>query len=297
MEFADRIVAITGSASGIGEGLAEKFAALGMKLVLADVDGGRLRDQAAAFRASGTEVIALHTDVSDPAALETLADAAYDRFGAVHLLCNNAGIVPAGRERHIWDIPAEDWQWTLGVNLLGVINGIRSFVPRMLAAGTEGHIVNTVSVSGLISGASSPVYGVSKHGALRATEALYASLRDIGAPIGVTALCPGVVHTAIHRSERSRPAALVPQSGVARERSELEAWYATMQQHGLTPAAVADMVVDAIERKQFYLITTDAFDSAIRDRAEAILSRGNPGFEDHVALSQRDIDLRRLGRN
>lgn len=289
-EYEGNVAVVTGAASGIGKALALKFASLGCRLVLADVDEQRLSETAA--ECGGTDVMTQRVDVSDAAAVQLLADEAYDRFGAVHLLCNNAGIVPSGRTRPIWEFPLEDWQWAMGVNLMGIVHGIRSFVPRMIDAGCSSHIVNTISVSGLISGASSPVYGASKHAAMRATEALYASLEERGLPIGVTALCPGVVHTDIFKSERTRPTALVPQSGAAREEASTEEWYATMQQHGLAPAEVADMVVDAINARQFYLVTTSSFDGAIRDRVEDILDRRNPRPTDHIALSSGEIASR-----
>lgn len=174
--------------------------------------------------------------------------------------------------------------------MMGVVHGIRSFIPRMIAEGVDGHVVTTASVAGLISGAGSPVYSASKHGAVRATEALYASLRDIGSPIGVTLLCPGLVNTNIYRSERNRPQDLSPEQGVAEETPELQAIADNLYRSAITPEAVADMVFDAMERRQFYLLTSDNYDNSIRERADAMLARRNPEFESLLALSKVDID-------
>ncbi len=290
IEFSGKVAVVTGAASGIGRGLAERFAREGMRLVLADVEQAPLQVLAGRLGDGGAEVAAQVTDVADAAAVEALAVAAYERFGAVHVLCNNAGIVPGGRFRPIWDFAVEDWAWALGVNLMGLVHGIRSFVPRMRAAGGWGHIVNTVSVSGLVSGSSAPVYGASKHAALRATEALYASLSEEGSPIGVTALCPGVVQTGIGDLERNRPSGLVPVGGVAADTEEMRSAAAKVKSGGLLPDAVAEMVVKAIRDRQFYLVTTTAFDEAIRDRMEDILARRNPQFVDHLTLSKGEVD-------
>jgi NAD(P)-dependent dehydrogenase (short-subunit alcohol dehydrogenase family) len=292
VELSNKVAVVTGAASGIGLALANKFAGLGARLLLADVDQAGLAQLVERLASEGVEVVGRRVDVSDPEAVEDLAAFAFERFGAVHLLCNNAGVAPAGRQRHIWEIPMEDWSWTLGVNLLGLLHGIHSFIPRMIEGGEPGHVVNTLSVAALTSGAASPPYAVSKHAGLRATEALYSSLQAIGAPIGVTALCPSVVNTRIFHAERSRPTELVPDGGIARERPELEAWYESKMQHGLAPEAVAEMVIEAIERQQFYLIPTQAFDEAIRHRAEAILARENPKFPNHLDVSRTDVERR-----
>jgi NAD(P)-dependent dehydrogenase (short-subunit alcohol dehydrogenase family) len=292
VELTGKVAVVTGAASGIGRGLAERFAQEGMKLVLADVQPGRLEVLAEDVRAAGTEVLTAITDVSKAEAVEVLAEAAYSRFGAVHVLCNNAGIVPGARFRPIWEYSLEDWAWGMGVNLMGVVHGIRSFVPRMRAARGWGHVVNTISVSGLASGANAPVYGASKHAAMRATEALYASLRAENSPIGVTALCPGVVLTSISDSERTRPKELMPAGGVIEDTPELKAAAEAVKSGGLLPPAVAEMVVQAIHDNQFYLLTTAAFDRAVRSRMEDILARRNPSLVDQLQLSKEDNDAR-----
>ncbi|GIL01827.1 MAG: short-chain dehydrogenase [Alphaproteobacteria bacterium] len=292
VDFDGKVAVVTGAASGIGRALAERFAAEGMRLVLADIEPAPLQAAAEALRATGAPVEWWVTDVADAAAVEALAETAYGRFGAVHVLCNNAGIVPGGRFRPIWEFAPEDWAWTMGVNLMGIVHGTASFVPRMRATGEWGHVVNTISVAGLFGGANSPVYSVSKHAALRATEALHAALTEENSPIGVTALCPGVVRTGIGTSERNRPQALRPVGQATRDSDAMRQAAAAVTTAGLEPETVAGMVVEAIRERRFYLITTAAFDSAIRTRMEDILARRNPTPVDLLALSKGDVGAR-----
>jgi len=293
MDFSDRVAVITGAGSGIGKGLAERFAAEGMRLVLADIQPEPLEAVAAALRAGGAQVVTRPTDVSDPEAVQALADRAFGEFGAVHVLCNNAGIVPGARFRPVWETSPQDWHWSLGVNLMGVVHGILSFVPRMRAQGGWGHVVNTISVAGLVSGTNSPAYGAAKHAALRATEALHADLTAEGSPIGVTALCPGVVATGIGNSERNRPAGLVPPGGVRGDDPQaLQSRLLDLHGRALQPAEVAEMVVGAIRERRFYLVTTTAFDRGVRARMAAILERRNPDFPDIADMAREDIDAR-----
>jgi NAD(P)-dependent dehydrogenase (short-subunit alcohol dehydrogenase family) len=285
-EFSGKVAVITGGGSGIGAALCRLSADLGMKVVIADVD----LDAADRVRTSlpGGAAIAAKVDVSRAEEVEQLARLAYGSFGAVHLLCNNAGVVPSGRHRPVWEYPLEDWRWALDVNLMGVVHGLRSFVPRMLAQHCESHIVNTASVAGLISGSGSPVYSASKHAVVRITEALYASLRERNAPIGVTVLCPGLVNTRIYESERNRPSHLQSESGPAAETPEMQAVAADLFASALPPAAVAEQVFSAIREQRFYQITTTGYDDAIRERADALLTRRNPEFPDLLDLSTRD---------
>lgn len=274
--FAGKVAVITGAASGIGLALAKRFARENMKLVLADIEAQALASATKAFEREGVAVASLRVDVSDPATVEELARLAWDRFGAVDILCNNAGVVAAGRSRHVWEYPLEDWRWSFDVNLMGVVHGLRSFTPRMIAQGTRAHIVNTASIAGLISGPRSPVYSAAKHAVVRVSEALYASLVEAGHPIGVTVLCPGLVRTRIYYSERNRPGALVPIGGVVEEKPEL----LSAAEAGIEPDAVAEITRAAISENRFYALTTDAFDSVIEDRAKNILARRNPAFTD-----------------
>jgi len=287
-EFRDRVAVVTGGGSGIGAALCWRWARAGMKVVVADIDLAAAERISTALEAAEHEAIAAKVDESRAAEVEQLALLAYRTYGSVDLLCNNAGIVPSGRYRPIWEYPLEDWQWALDVNLMGIVHGIRSFVPRMLEQKTPAHIVNTASVAGLVSGAGSPVYSASKHAVVRATEALYASLRDLGAPIGVTMLCPGLVNTRIYESERNRPDNLRPTGGAAAEVPELQAVAAELYAHALSPEAVAEQVFDAVNADRLYQITSDRYDDAIRDRADAMLARRNPVFPSLLDLSLRD---------
>jgi NAD(P)-dependent dehydrogenase (short-subunit alcohol dehydrogenase family) len=293
----DRVAVITGAGSGIGAAMARRFGAAGMKIVVSDVDLSAARSTAAALAAADIEAFPVKTDVSDADQVQALADASYDRYGAVHLLCNNAGVVPAGRHRCVWDIPLEDWAWSNNVNCMGVVHGIRHFVPRMLAQGEEGHVVTTASVAGLVSSAGSVVYSAAKHAAVRVTEALYAGLLERQAPIGVTLVCPGLVNTRIYESERSRPAELRPGVGAALESPELQAVADQLYRNAISPDDVAEQVLQAVMANQFYLLTTSAFDDAIRDRAQAVLERRNPEFASLLSLVQRDSPQSERGRS
>lgn len=282
LEFRGKTAVITGAASGIGAALVRAAATRGMNLVLADLNADAA--QAVAESCGDVPSFVMAVDVALQKDVEELAAAAYDRFGEVSLLCNNAGVVPGGRHRPVWEYEPADWQWAFGVNLMGIVHGMRSFVPRMLQAGRKAHIVNTASVSGFISGAGSPVYGASKHAAVRATEALYATLKEQGAPIGVTMLCPGLVNTAIFASERNRPAHLQTGAETVAVPDELNAISAM----GSDPADVAELAFQAVMEDRFYAFTTDRFDEMIRRRGDSILQRSNPVFEDFVAMSKRD---------
>jgi len=290
-DFSGKTAVITGAGSGIGAALARRATAEGMNVVLADI---RFEDAAKVEADLGDgRALAVRTDVSDAASVASLADLAWDRFGSVDLLCNNAGIVPGGRHRKVWEYSLGDWQWSLGVNLYGVVHGMRAFVPRMIAAGRPGHILNTASVAGVVSGSGSACYGASKHAVVRATEALYAGLKEVGAPIGVTMLCPGLVATGIYDAERHRPDAFADGDGPLQESADLEAIRDELYRNATTPEEAADIAFAAIIENRFYAFTTTSFDPAIRQRADDILARANPNFEDIVAMSRRDAGLDR----
>jgi NAD(P)-dependent dehydrogenase (short-subunit alcohol dehydrogenase family) len=277
-EFKDRVALVTGAASGIGFALADRFASVGMKVVLADLEGPALEAAERTLREKGAPVLAVRMDVSKAGDVEELAERAYAQFGAVHVLCNNAGVGVGGLS---WEHSIEDWQWVLGVNLWGVIHGIRTFLPRMLAQGTEGHVVNTASVAGLISTPFMSVYQVTKHAVLTLTESLKMELDLSSAKIGASVLCPGFVATGISDSERNRPAHLAtsrapsetPQQSVIRDlaRQQVAA--------GLKPAEVAEMVLESIRDDRFYVLTHPRFKKLIRLRMESILEGRNPKFE------------------
>jgi NAD(P)-dependent dehydrogenase (short-subunit alcohol dehydrogenase family) len=259
---------VTGAGSGIGRAIAIACANEGARIVLADVDE---RGMAETAKAIGTESLCVPCDVSKPEQLDRLADRAYERFGAVHLLFNNAGVAVAGPA---WSATLEDWKWSLDINLMGVVHGIRSFVPRMLAAKTEGHIVNTASVAGLLSLHGSAVYCATKHAVVTLSECLYQDLRVAGANIGVSVLCPAFVKTGIADSERNRPkelAATNPHAAhyVAGIRKALE--------HGkLSAADVAGITLEAVTAGRFYVLPHAKIKTAIETRMTDILQERPP---------------------
>jgi NAD(P)-dependent dehydrogenase (short-subunit alcohol dehydrogenase family) len=277
-EFKGKVAVVTGAASGIGRAIAERLAGEGMKLVLADVEQGSLSKAEAEMKARGASVIAVPTDVSKGKDVEALARKTIDAFGAVHVLCNNAGVAVGGL---CWERTAADWEWGLGVNLWGVIHGIRVFVPIMLGQGTEGHVVNTASMAGLVSMPLSSIYNVSKHGIVTLSETLHHELTLSGAKVRVSVLCPGWVNTQLMDSERNRPAELL--NDPAQETNPMaEAFQGTVRQllaTGLTSETVADHVFNAISDEKFYILTHPEMKEAIRTRMETILEERNPTFD------------------
>lgn len=265
---------MTGAASGIGFGLSERFASEGMRVVMADIEEPALVEAAELLARRGAEVLPVPTDVSQPEQVDALRDRALQAFRAVHLLCNNAGVVGLGAT--VWEMTRAEWEWVLGVNLWGVINGIRSFVPVLLQQDAA-HVVNTASVAGLTAGVLGP-YSVSKHGVVALSEALYFQLQPQGPHVGVSVLCPGWVRTRIADSERNRPAGLElradtdPAWAAAREMGR------QMIEAGMEPSQVAAHVVDAIRSRRFYVLTHPDMNEAIRRRAEEILTGGPPAL-------------------
>jgi NAD(P)-dependent dehydrogenase (short-subunit alcohol dehydrogenase family) len=276
-EFRDKVAVVTGAASGIGRGLAERFAAEGMKVVLADVEQSALDQADAEMRERGATVLPVRTDVSKPEQMEQLAQQTLEAFGAVHIVCNNAGVGGGGGP--LWERTLADWQWTLGVNLWGVIHGIRVFLPIMLEQGDEGHIVNTASMAGLVSIPMLSIYNVTKHGVVTLSETLYMELQATGSKIGVSVLCPGFVDTNIATSERNRPDALQNEGGEPELNPQQQAARQMMEgmlKAGLKPAAVADKVFEAVREGKFYVLTHPELKDGIRRRMERILDETNP---------------------
>ncbi|MBI4299930.1 MAG: SDR family NAD(P)-dependent oxidoreductase [Chloroflexi bacterium] len=273
-EFKDKVAVVTGAASGIGRGMAERFASAGMKVVLADVELPALAGVEARIIDKDGAALAIATDVSKPADIERLADRTLSAFGAVHVLCNNAGVFMPGRPS--WEWTLADWEWVLGVNLWGVIHGIRVFVPIMLGQDSEGHIVNTASIMGLVTGSSDATYGVSKHGVVRLSECLHHELAAIGAKLKVSVLCPGWVSTELADADRNRPSN-APTQG---DDPQIEARRVSVRQAlkgaGQTPEHVAECVMDAIVNEKFYIITHPEWKDRIRARMDDILEERNP---------------------
>ena len=272
-EFAGRVAVVTGAASGIGKALAGRFAAAGMRLVLADIEEAALAAAERELREAGAEAVAVPTDVAHAESVDALAERAYAAFGAVHVLCNNAGV--GGANAAAYRATLADWQWTLGVNLWGVIHGVRAFLPRMLDGGEEGHVVNTASVAGLTALPGNAPYGVSKAGVVALTEALQLELEQRGAPLRASVLCPGLVRTNILDSARNRPEALrnPPRGRADPARAGLRE---AMEREAIPPAEVAEHVFGAIRERRFWILTHDATDHWVRRRMDGILARGNP---------------------
>lgn len=275
-EFKGKVAVVTGAASGIGRGLAEHCAREGMKVVLADVDEAALDETERDLKSAGADVIAARTDVSKAGEVEALARRTLDAFGAAHLLFNNAGV---GAGTTVWESTLEDWQWALGVNLWGVIHGVRTFVPLMLRQGDECHIVNTASVAGLISGPALGVYKVTKHGVVSLSETLQCELAIMKAKVGVSVLCPGGVHTRIMDSERNRPADLRNESAGASTHpvvAQAEAMVRQLVEAGMSPAQVAEAVFEAMRDGRFYILTHEDSTLEVRKRMNDILLGRSP---------------------
>jgi NAD(P)-dependent dehydrogenase (short-subunit alcohol dehydrogenase family) len=274
-EFKERVAVVTGGASGIGRAMADRFAAAGMKVVLADIEETALRQAEEEMRATGAQVLGVITDVAKAESVEALAKRTLDAFGGVHIVCNNAGV--GGGFGPSWTQPLQNWEWGFGVNLWGVIHGIRTFVPIMLQQDMEGHIVNTASMAGLLSAPFMSIYDATKFAVVTISESLHLELAMQNAKVKVSVLCPGFVKTNIATSERNRPANLqteIPQF------SEAEQSFAAMMfagiASGMPPAEVAEKVFAAIQNEQFYIFPHPEFLPAVRARMEAILEQRNP---------------------
>jgi NAD(P)-dependent dehydrogenase (short-subunit alcohol dehydrogenase family) len=263
-DFNEKVAVITGAASGFGRAFADHAAALGMKLVLADVDDAALATALAQVREAGAEAIGVRTDVSRGEDVEALAQAALDAFGRVHLLFNNAGVGALG---YLWECSANDWSWVLGVNVMGVAHGVRVFTPIMLRQNEPAHIVNTASVAGLVSAPAMGVYNASKHAVVSLTETLYHDLRQVGAPVGCSLLCPAYVPTGIVDSGRTRPVELRDDAPPGASRVAADQQLRRAVQSGKKSAAdIARLTFDAVREGRFYVITHPSILVAVKSR-------------------------------
>ena len=270
-ELSKRVAVVTGAASGIGFAMCERFAQDQMSVVMADIEEGPLAVAADKIRSMGGEVLAKRIDVAKADELEALAVDTFARFGAAHVLCNNAGVGGGGAQA---TLSVAEWNWVLGVNLHGVVHGIASFLPRMLARGEEGHIVNTASMAGHLSFEGMGPYNASKYAVVGISESLFHELA--GTNIGVSALCPGWVNTRIGESGRNRPAEL-GERVMRPEDAERAEYVRTVLAAGLSPAAIAIMVHDAILSNRFWIFSHPDMFAAVRNRTDEILAGRNPG--------------------
>lgn len=277
-ELRGRVAVVTGAASGIGAALARRFAAEGMGLVLADVEQPPLDALVAELSAAGTEVIGVRTDVSDAASMDHLAEAAFARFERVNVVCNNAGV--SGSSAPVHELSAADWAWVLGVNLWGVIHGHRVFQSHLMSHG-DGHLVNTASMAGLTAFAGLAPYHASKHAVVALSEVVYSELAAAGSTVGISVLCPGWVNTRIAESDRNRPEHLPepligePSLGEVDPelvRAMIRDFFATKQ----SPDEVAELVVDAIRTRRFYVFTADSWSTQVAERHADIQAGRNP---------------------
>ena len=266
-EFRGRVAVVTGGASGIGKAIAEKCGAEGMRVVLADIEGPALEDAAAQMKGS----MPYRVDVSDAAAVEAMAAAVYKEFGAVHLLFNNAGVAPDGKP--VWSQSLETWKWVIDVNLYGVIHGLRSFVPRMLKGGEEGHIVNTASVAGLHAGPMISPYYATKHAVVGLSESMYIELRSGGTKVGASVLCPAFVKTRIGESGRNRPGGSESAGSGSGQFAEMVRAFI---EQGVSPESIAEKVFAAIREDKFWILTHPEFDEPIRERVIGMVEGRNP---------------------
>ncbi|MFQ5555794.1 MAG: SDR family NAD(P)-dependent oxidoreductase [Acidimicrobiia bacterium] len=269
-----KVAVVTGGASGIGLAMAERFGTEGMSVVLADIEHGPLERAEARLSQQGVAVLAVPTDVTSFDDVTALAAATLGRFGAAHIVCNNAGVGPAGA---IGEMSLEEYRWIVEVNFWGVLHGVKAFLPHLLAAG-EGHFVNTASVAGLLTQPGMSAYNVSKFGVVALSESLYYELAMLGANVGVSVVCPAWVRTRIHESERNRPGTAPGASGPVTDRVR-EAADKLMGSSRRSPDDVASLVVDAVRNNTFYVLTHKGILPFLRQRHEDVEELRNPSVE------------------
>jgi NAD(P)-dependent dehydrogenase (short-subunit alcohol dehydrogenase family) len=290
--FQDKVVVITGGASGLGREFALTAHKLGMKIVLADVQQDVLDATRAELEAQGAQVLAMLCDVRKGEQVQQLADATMAKFGAVHLVFNNAGVGSGGL---IWENSEADWEWVLGVNLWGVVHGVRIFTKLMLEcakndAAYEGHIVNTASMAGLLNAPTMGVYNVSKHAVVSLSETLYHDLQLVAAPIGASVLCPYFVPTGISQSHRNRPADVAMTGGPTASQKAAQAMTVKAVESGkVTAADVAQITFDAIGDGQFYIYSHPGALAGVAARMDDIVHQHNPADPYQATPHVRDM--------
>lgn len=267
-DLTGKVAVITGGASGIGRAMADRFAAAGMRIAIGDIEEAALTAAVDELRAAGAEAIGVVVDVTDPDSVGSLADEAEEVFGGTDVVCLNAGVGAGGP---IWELDVADWDWVLGVNLWGIVHGIRSFVPAMVERGS-GHVVITASMAGLVAGANLGPYNASKFAAVAIGETLAADLAAAGSGVGVSILCPAWVNTRIFESGRNRPAHLSPpvldgDEPTSVDRTAASAFFAS----AMPASQVADAVHDAVVAGRLHILTHDDTEEALRARLDRIL--------------------------
>lgn len=270
-----KVAVVTGAASGIGRGMAETFLAAGMKVVLSDVEAPALAATTRELRDAGADVHDVIVDVAKPDHIERLARETLSKYGAVHVVCNNAGISLRGSAS--WESTLDDWAWILGVNLMGVVHGLRTFIPILLEQNVEGHIVNTASLAGFVPGVGA-LYGATKSAVVSLSESTFLELQGRTDKVGISVLCPAYVDTNIMRAGRNRPedlphAAPVQKTPFGEAVSE---WMTDQLKNGLTPRAVGDQVLTAIQENRFYILTHPDWTPLISQRIERVVNGENP---------------------
>ncbi|MEX2980714.1 SDR family NAD(P)-dependent oxidoreductase [Streptomyces sp. C36] len=269
-DLENKVAVITGAASGIGRGMAEAFVDEGMRVVLSDIEEAALLSTAAGLRDGGADVHAVVADVSKAEDVTALAASTLEKYGAVHVVCNNAGVYAGSRPS--WESTLDDWAWILGVNLMGVVHGIRAFLPVMIEQDEEAHIVNTASLAGLMTGGS--LYGATKSAVVALSETVQLELAGGGLKPRVSVLCPGLVDTNIFHSQRNRPDRF-PDAGPFPSGWDTEAARKAFRR-GTGPRTIGEHVVRAMREQRFYVLTHPEWEEHIRDRTARILSGDEP---------------------
>lgn len=275
-EFRDKVAVVTGAGSGIGRALARRFAREGCKVVLADIAPDPLADARRQIEGAGATTLAVEVDVASQDSVDALAAATLSRFGRVDIVCNNAGVgVPRGGGMYVWDTSLAEYDWVMKANVWGIIHGCRAFVPILLDQGGEGHIVNTVSVAGLLARGTTHVYMMSKHAALSVSESLAAQLRVLDSGVGVSILCPGFVDTGLSTSDRVGTPAVRALAGSETEtHADMRAHFERSIGRGVAPEAVAEAALDAIRTGRTYVLTHPEYNGLIQSRTGNIVDQG-----------------------